>query len=61
METEKISRKHSVHVATCTVCGGKRVIHNSVLNARVRSINARVRFLCIFMYLLLIFCEEERQ
>ena len=26
------------------VCGGEGTIHNSILNARVRSINARVRF-----------------
>lgn len=31
----------------CAVCGGEEVTHNSILNARVRSINARVRF-CAF-------------
>lgn len=41
-------------------CEEKHEINN-ILNARVRSINARVRFLCIFVYLSLIFCEEERQ
>lgn len=31
----------------CAVCGGKGAIHNSILNARVCSINVRVRF-CAF-------------
>ena len=35
------------------VCRGEGTIHNSILNARVRSINVRVRFLCIFAYLYL--------